>query len=196
MKLKKEEKEEKDEKFEKDEKDEKKKCTDGFDIIDENEVSEIKNSEYQEEDLENNDINIDLDGPLSKSDANLSKMKINLWEVIAISNSIKKKTKNAIMKNLVSKIVYNGITFKDKLNDASSKNLIIIYDKIESNFSPELLKKIQDSFIYMSYRTGLVNTSFLPGNKNKYTSDCGWGCMLRCSQMMLSRGFILKKYMI
>ena len=45
----------------------------------------------------------------------------------------------------------------------------------------------------MSYRTGLVNTSFLPGNKNKYTSDCGWGCMLRCSQMMLSRGFILKK---
>ena len=99
------------------------------------------------------------------------------------------------MKNLVSKIVYNGLTFKDKLNDVSSKKLIIIYDKIESNYSPELLKKIQDSFIYMSYRSGLVNTSFLPGNKNKYW-NCECGCILRCSQMMLSRGFILKKYLI
>ena len=37
----------------------------------------------QDEELENNDIDIDcdLDGPLSKSDANLSKLKINLWEV-------------------------------------------------------------------------------------------------------------------
>ena len=177
----------------KEEKKEEKNSNNDFDIIDDNEVNEIKKTEVQDEDLENNDIDIDLDGPLSKSDANLSKIKINLWEVVAISNSVKKKSKIEIMKNLVSNIVYNGLTFQDKLNDVSSKNLIIIYDKIESNFSPELLKKIQDSFIYMSYRIGLVNTSFLPGNKNKYTSDCGWGCMLRCSQMMLSRGFILKK---
>ena len=170
----------------------------GFDIIDECEVNTIKNNESQDEDLENNDKkDIDyaknLDGPLSKSDANCQRTKINLWEVIVISNTIKKNTKNDLMKSIVSKIVYNSITFKDKLSDSTSKKSIIIYDKLEENYSPKLLKKIQESFIYMSYRTGLVNTKFLPGNKNNYTSDCGWGCMLRCSQMMLSRGLILKR---
>lgn len=171
----------------------------GFDIIDDNEVNTIKNYESQEQDMDNNEKNIDdldivdLDGPLSKSDVNLTKIKINLWELIAISNSIKKNTKNYLMKSLVSNIVYSSITFKDKLNDSTSKKPIIIYDKLEDNFSPKLLKKIQESFIYMSYRSGLVKTKFFPGNKNDYTSDCGWGCMLRCSQMMLSRGLILKR---
>ena len=203
---KKEKKEDKkDKKGDKKEKKEKKedKKDSGFDIIDENDVNIIKNYESQDEDIENNEKdkddddmdtgNVNLDGPLSKSDANCQRTKINLWEVIVISNTIKKNTKNAIMKSLVSNIVYNGITFKDKLNESSSKKSIIIYDKLEENFSPKLLKKIQDSFIYMSYRTGLVKTTFLPDSKNNYTSDCGWGCMLRCSQMMLSRGFILKR---
>ena len=139
----------------------------GFDIIDECEVNTIKNNESQDEDLENNDKkDIDyaknLDGPLSKSDANCQRTKINLWEVIVISNTIKKNTKNDLMKSIVSKIVYNSITFKDKLSDSTSKKSIIIYDKLEENYSPKLLKKIQESFIYMSYRTGLVNTKFLP----------------------------------
>ena len=194
-------KEKKGDKKEKKEKKEDKKDS-GFDIIDENEVNIIKNYESQDEDIENNEKNkdddmdtenINLDGPLSKSDVNCKRTKINLWEVIVISNTIKKNTKNTIMKSLVSNIVYNGITFKDKLNGSTSKKSIIIYDKFEENFSPKLLKKIQDSFIYMSYRTGLVKTTFLPDSKNNYTSDCGWGCMLRCSQMMLSRGFILKR---
>ena len=122
----------------------------GFDIIDDNEVNTIKNYESQEQDMDNNEKNIDdldivdLDGPLSKSDVNLTKIKINLWELIAISNSIKKNTKNYLMKSLVSNIVYSSITFKDKLNDSTSKKPIIIYDKLEDNFSPKLLKKIQE----------------------------------------------------
>ena len=78
----------------KEEKKEEKNSNNDFDIIDDNEVNEIKKTEVQDEDLENNDFDIDLDGPLSKSDANLSKIKINLWEVVAISNSVKKKIKN------------------------------------------------------------------------------------------------------
>ena len=160
-----------------------------FEIIDESNTSEIKSVQTQDE--ENNDL--DLGDNLSKSDINLYKEKINLWKIIAVSSSIKKSSKKDLVKSLVSKIVYNGITFMEKLNESSSKKSIIIYDKIENNYSPKLLKKIQNSFIYMSYRTGLVNTIFLPGKKNDYTSDCGWGCMLRCSQMMLSRGFLKKK---
>jgi hypothetical protein len=96
------------------------------------------------------------------------------------------------MKNIVSTIVYNGIKGNDKFNPATKKP-VIIYDKIQNKKEENIFKKIQESFIYMSYRTGLVNTSFLPGGKNNYTSDCGWGCMLRCCQMMLSRGLIKMK---
>ena len=166
-----------------------------FDIIDDAEIKSLKKTKNpDEEESNNNNLEIDLDSVLSKSVTEVVyREKINLWEIIAISNSIKKKAKNYFMKSIVSTIVYNGLAFKDKLSESTSKQPIIIYDKIENNYSKELLKKIQDSFIYMSYRSGLVNTKFLPGNKNDYTSDCGWGCMLRCSQMMLSRGFILQK---
>ena len=164
---------------------------DGFDIIDNIEINSIKNNESQKNDLENDYIN--LYNPFSKSSTYVCKEEIDLWKIIPISKSIKKIKKNDIMQNLVSTIFYNGPTFKDKLNESSSKKSIIIFDKIENNYTPKLLKKVQNSFIYMSYRTGLVNTSFLPGGNNNYTSDCGWGCMLRCSQMMLSRGFIMKK---
>ena len=161
--------------------------TNEFDIIDENDILEIEKIEQ-----ELNDDDFDLDGPLSKSDTNLDQIKINLWEIIPINYSIKKNNKKGVIKNLVSTIVYNGINLNDKFNETTNKP-IIIFDKIQNNKDNKLFKKIQKNFIYMSYRTGLVNTKFLPGGKNDYTSDCGWGCMLRCCQMMLSRGFIKKK---
>ena len=43
----------------------------------------------------------------------------------------------------------------------------------------------------MSYRTNFINLKTVGcGN---YTSDCGWGCMIRCSQMLLSKVLIEKK---
>ena len=194
-KTEKEEKEEKKEKEEKDEKKEKEEKNDfcnGFDIIGETEINSVKNIDFENIDFKNIDIDNDFSSPFSKCSTNVSKkISINLWDIIPISYSIKKNTKNDIMKNIVSNIVYNGM-FKDKLNEATKKS-IILFDKIENNCNKNLLKKIKNSFIYMSYRSGLINTSFLPGNKNDYTSDCGWGCMLRCSQMMLSRGLIMKR---
>lgn len=164
---------------------------DAFEDIDDDFVKDIIEQEKKEEEGDDDDF-IDLDRPLSYSDIDPNKIKLNLWEIIPISSSIKKTAKSGLMKNIVSTIVYNGIKTNDKFNPATKKP-IILYDKLQNNKEEDVFKKMQESFIYMSYRTGLVNTSFLPGGKNNYTSDCGWGCMLRCCQMMLSRGFIKMK---
>ena len=132
-----------------------------------------------------NNINIE---PMWKSDIIQKEKELDLLEIISISIPTKKPKKEYI-KSLMSTMVYNGLTFKDKLNE-NTKKQIIIYDSLINNFS---LNSIKNMFVYMSYRNGLVNTKFLPGNKNDYTSDCGWGCMVRCCQMMLSRALIKLK---
>ena len=148
-------------------------------FIDDFEIADIKEEEPEEFNFNS----------ISKSDIILNHVNIDLWEAIPISTP-SKKAKKDYMKSLMSTLVYNGIMFKDKLSESTNKN-IIIYDTLMNNFN---INQIKDYFIYMSYRNGLHNTKFLPGNKNNYSSDCGWGCMIRCCQMMLSRAFIKLKY--
>ena len=152
------------------------------DIINDFEICDNFEQDFDLNDANIDDFNIE---PISKSDIILDKMEINLWGVIPISFQMKKAKKD-YMKSLMSSVVYNGVKFKDKLSEASDKS-IIIYDSLINNFNT---KKIKNYFVYMSYRNGLYNTRFFPGGKNNYSSDCGWGCMVRCCQMMLSRAFI------
>ena len=132
-----------------------------------------------------NNINLE---PMWKSDIIQKEIELDLLDIISISIPTK-KAKKEYMKSLMSTMVYNGLAFKDKLNE-STKKPIIIYDSLINHFN---INSIKNMFVYMSYRNGLVNTKFLPGYKNDYTSDCGWGCMVRCCQMMLSRAFIKLK---
>ena len=129
-----------------------------------------------------NNINLE---PKWNNDIVLKEIELDLLNIISISTPTK-KSKKEYMKSLMSTIVYNGVTFKDKLNESTNKS-IIIYDSLMDKFN---INSIKNMFIYMLYRNGLINTKFLPGYKNDYTSDCGWGCMVRCCQMMLSRAFI------
>jgi len=152
------------------------------DIINDFEICDNFEQDFDLNDANIDDFNIE---PISKSDIILDKMEINLWGVIPISFQMKKAKKD-YMKSLMSSVVYNGVKFKDKLSETSNKS-IIIYDSLINNFN---IKKIKNYFVYMSYRNGLYNTRFFPGGKNNYSSDCGWGCMVRCCQMMLSRAFI------
>lgn len=135
------------------------------------------------DDFNNSDLS-----PAWKSDIIKNEIEVDLLDIISISTPTK-KAKKEYMKSFMSTLVYNGVTFKDKLNDSTNKT-IILYDNIINNFN---INSMKNYFVYMSYRNGLINTKFLPGYKNDYTSDCGWGCMVRCCQMMLSRAFIKLK---
>jgi hypothetical protein len=68
--------------------------------------------------------------------------------------------------------------------------LYIFSYRVEHIFEEEI-NRLLKSYLYMSYRSGFVNLNCI--GCADYTSDCGWGCMLRCCQMILSKGLIQKK---
>ena len=68
---------------------------------------------------------------------------------------------------------------------------LYIFDKKIDKVIRDELKYPLNSFLYMSYKSGFNNLNNI--GCDNYTSDCGWGCMLRCSQMILSKALIQKK---
>ncbi|KAL4235774.1 Cysteine protease atg4c [Mactra antiquata] len=58
-------------------------------------------------------------------------------------------------------------------------------ERLESLPSMEMFKQDFQSRLWFTYRKGFPA---LP--QTKFTTDCGWGCMLRSSQMMLGQAFI------
>ena len=133
----------------------------------------------------------------SKVSKELSKSKtfqnnVDLLNLIIVNknNKIKKKLPN--LKSYITSIYYTKNNTKDKFNKKTFKSPCQIYDTITKEIiSNSDINFSKNSFIYMSYRSDFENLCNLGcGN---FTSDCGWGCMLRCCQMMLSRGIIKKE---
>jgi hypothetical protein len=112
------------------------------------------------------------------------------------------------LNNLVGTF-HNFIGFKGK----DEKSKIIFHKKIISNYSSSNINKIKhekyqifnklytkdnkDKLIYnfgkiifISYKINFPVITNIKGKK--YTSDSGWGCMIRCGQMIMARG--LYKY--
>ena len=118
---------------------------------------------------------------------------IDLIKTMAVLNSINNNNWKDSIKSFVSTLYYNGYSygFSKKFDkDSMVLPLYIFNNKINNVIRDEILFRLK-SFIYMSYRSSLINLSNL-GLEN-CTSDCGWGCMLRCCQMLLSKGLIQKK---
>ena len=105
------------------------------------------------------------------------KNKASMW------NRIKSK-----MSNIKNNIKYNTLTL-NSFFDFYEFQYIKIFNKTYSSKTD--LKRFCFDFyaiIYMSYRNDFEKIINLKNNK-EYTSDCGWGCMIRSAQMMLARGF-------
>ena len=96
-------------------------------------------------------------------------------------------------------LIYNYIKFNSKF-DLPNAN-VHIFNKIYNTSNEQDRQKFYKKFskiIYVSYRSKYKPQLNIKNNKT-FTSDCGWGCMIRSSQMILCRALykILKyKYKI
>ena len=80
---------------------------------------------------------------------------------------------------------YNLISLNYKFYP-DEKSIIHIFNKSYSPINADFMNQKIEQLIYISYRNNYkpqVNSK----NKSIYNSDCGWGCMIRSSQMILAR---------
>jgi len=109
------------------------------------------------------------------------------WDLLKILVLTKSKESKKLMgnfKHFLSSMIYNYKPFNDKLTKITAKYPINLFDS-QTNYYIDINNSLF-CFLYMSYRSGFFNMKYL--GIGDCTSDSGWGCMLRCCQMMLSRG--------
>ena len=102
---------------------------------------------------------------------------ISFWEAVKLKfNDIK----NHIVFN------YNFFSYPNNIVNINQKlaNEIQIFDEKYIN-QEDLLNKLKN-IPWFSYRENFEQIT--DNENNKYTSDAGWGCMLRTSQMILAQG--------
>ena len=110
-------------------------------------------------------------------------------------NYMKDKTIWGNLQNSFSTIK-NNIKYNYFLNSNELKindyEWVRIFDMLYSTQTDtEELKFDLSYIIWMSYRNGFSPITNEEGNK--YKTDCGWGCMIRCAQMMLARAIFMMK---
>jgi len=144
----------------------------------------------------NKDKNKDEEDMSNKSCINLGSLLIKKKNYKLIkSMAVLKSTNNQTWKDniisLVSSLYYNGYGLSKKFDKELPTFPLYLFDTKFKDIIPEEINRLLKSFLYMSYRSGFINLN--NNGCGDYTSDCGWGCMLRCSQMILSKGLIEKK---
>ena len=116
---------------------------------------------------------------------------VNLKSSMGIWSSFKTNfynKKNTITYNIVNRGTYFDFFSFNYVNIFNS-SFYLKNDEGKKKFNEKI-----DRILYFSYRKNYpIQINYK--NKSEYTSDCGWGCMIRSSQMLLARAIykILKK---
>ena len=153
-----------------------------FSIISKNESDE-KSNEIDSSSIKNCEVNKEISyksfmsqSSLSSNNSDGSDNTISFWDAVKqkISNF-----KNKIIFN------YNIFSSSNNINDTPTEleKEIQIFD-VKFNKHEKLLNKLKN-IPWFSYRK---NFDQIKGKDKIYTSDAGWGCMIRASQMILSQG--------
>lgn len=106
------------------------------------------------------------------------------------SNSVWSSFTNKIS-NITNNLKYNIITTNSSIKFNTLKYVRIL-DKVFSDLqiqAGELESDLQTIF-HFTYRSDFLPIVY---EGNMYTSDCGWGCMIRVAQMMLSKCILENK---
>lgn len=103
-----------------------------------------------------------------------------------------KQSFEKVVYSIASSLFYNYIQLNPKFSFSKkgSKYLYLFDKEIKSkkDFDNELF-----CIIYFSYRNN-INPLYDNSSESYISSDCGWGCMIRASQMIFARGlFQLKR---
>ena len=153
-----------------------------FSIISKND-SDLNQNELESSNIKNSEINKDLSyksfmsqSSLSSNNSDNSDNTISFWDAVKLK-----------INNFKNKIIFNYNIF------SSSNNLnhtptdlakeIQIFD-VKFNKHEKLLNKLKN-IPWFSYRK---NFDQIKEKDKIYTSDAGWGCMIRASQMILAQG--------
>ena len=153
-----------------------------FSIISKNESDE-KSNEIDSSSIKNCEVNKEISyksfmsqSSLSSNNSDGSDNTISFWDAVKqkISNF-----KNKIIFN------YNIFSSSNNINETPIElaKEIQIFD-VKFNKHEKLLNKLKN-IPWFSYRK---NFDQMKGKTKIYTSDAGWGCMIRASQMILSQG--------
>lgn len=91
--------------------------------------------------------------------------------------------------NMTNVIKFNIISTENKFNFELTQPIHILDEtyRIDNVDFKEILKGELDRFIWFSYRSNFEEMVY---NNKIYSSDAGWGCMIRVGQMMLAKGII------
>jgi cysteine protease ATG4 len=160
-------------------------------------ASQIKNSlnnnyfNFFKKDKNKNDEDASNRSCINLGSLGIKKKNYKLLKAMAVLKSSNYQTWKDNFKSLVSTLYYNGYGLSKTFDKESPIFPLYVFDvKIKDVIADEI-NLLLKSFLYMSYRSGFINLN--NNGCGDYTSDCGWGCMLRCSQMILSKGLIKKK---
>lgn len=142
---------------------------------------------------------------LSLENENTKQLMDNIFKSSIILSKITpstEKEKKSMWKELIKKfqnfrnlIKYNSINFKSQLDidkNTLKVNFFSHCNSLNDQKKKDIFIEKISSLLYFSYRSNFPalingNNDTRNGMPNMFTSDCGWGCMIRSSQMVLSR---------